>query len=262
MIAMEPSIYQYPAIFRRVHMESPGEIGSEVTFLKEVWRRHLRRPVRRVLDIACGDSPHGIALAREGISVAGVDRSSTMIAAGRRAAADAPIRFYRRSIERFRIPERPFDAAFLMSETFPIIAGNDALLAHLASVGRLLKRGGLYCVDIDCHKGVDVISKRTLWRRRKVKVGSTRVDVREYRRPISWCSGMHSIYELECAIHLPDGTTVTRDIVPVRYTVPGLLELAARASGCFKMIAAYADLSFTEAIEECYGRWLGVLKRV
>ena len=259
---MEPSIYEYPAIFRRVHMEKPSEIGAEVAFLRKVWRRHLKRPVRRVLDVACGDSPHGVALARAGVEVAGIDRSPTMIAKGRKEAGAAPIRFYRRSIERFRIPERLFDAAFFMSETFPIMTDNRALLSHLASVGRLLGRGGLYCVDIDRHDGVEVVAARKLWRQREVNAGGTRVDVREYHRPIEWSSGMHSIYELECTIHFPAGTLVTRDIVPVRYTLPCLLELAARASGYFTMVGCYADLSLTKPIEKCYGRWLGVLRRV
>jgi hypothetical protein len=185
-----------------------------------------------------------------------------MIAAGRKAPGAAPIRFYRRSIERFRLPERPFDAAFFMSETFPIMTDNRALLSHLVSVGRLLGRGGLYCVDIDRHDGVEVVSARKLWRRRKVVACGTRVDVREYHRPIAWSSGMHSIYELECTIHFPAGPVVTRDIVPVRYTLPSLLELAARACGYFTMVTCYADLSFTKPIEKCYGRWLGVLRRV
>jgi SAM-dependent methyltransferase len=259
---MEPSIYEYPAIFRRVHMEKPSEIGAEVAFMRKVWRRHLKRPVRRVLDVACGDSPHGLALARAGMEVAGIDRSPTMIAKGRKEAGLAPIRFYRRPIERFRIPERPFDAAFFMSETFPIMTDNRPLLSHLASVGRLLGRGGLYCVDIDRHDGVEVIAARKLWRQREVNADGTRVDVREYHRPIAWSSGMHSIYELECTIHFPAGTVVTRDIVPVRYTLPCLLELAARASGYFSLVGCYPDLSLTKPIEKCHGRWLGVLRRV
>src|ERR1700683_1913670 len=81
--AMEPSVYKFPSIFRRVHMEQPGEIVQETDFLQQVWRRHLKKPVRRVLDIASGDSPHGQILAREGARVVGVDRSPTMIAAGK-----------------------------------------------------------------------------------------------------------------------------------------------------------------------------------
>jgi SAM-dependent methyltransferase len=260
---MEPSIYEFPAIFRRVHLEAPGDIENEVRFMREVWRRHLKRPARRVLDIACGNSPHGRILARDGIEVVGIDRSPTMIAAGRTETRGlAGIRFHRRRIERFQLPERPLDAAFFMSETFPVIVSNTNLMYHFKSVAALTRRGGLYCVDIDRHDGVDLVKKRTLWRKRKVIADGVRVDVREYHRPIQWHQAMHSIYELECAIHFRDRTVVTRDLIPVRYTTPPLMELAARASGCFELIACYADLSFTTPIEECYGRWLAVLRRV
>jgi SAM-dependent methyltransferase len=259
---MERSIYEFPDIFRRVHMEQPGDIRDEVSFMREVWRRHLKRPVRRVLDIACGNSPHGQMLAREGIAVVGIDRSATMIATGKRESGGlGNLRFYRRAIEKFSIPERPFDAAYFMSETFPVMTLNRDLMSHLKSVARLLRRGGLYCIDIDRHDDVELLKARRLWRRRKVRVGSIKVDVREFHRPIKWHEAMHSIYELECTIRLPDETVVTRDIIPVRYTTPSLMELAARASGEFEMVAAYADLSFTTPIEHCFGRWLAVLRR-
>ncbi len=151
---MEPSIYQYPDVFRRAHLESPGEIPAEVVFLEQLWKRHRKRPTHRVLDIACGDSPHGRLLAGSGsgFEVVGIDRSPAMIAAGRRKAkAIANLRFYRRPIEKFTLPERRFDAAIFMSETFPVIVENVDLLSHLRSVGRALKRGGLYCIDIYSH---------------------------------------------------------------------------------------------------------------
>ena len=87
----ERSIYEFPDIFRAVHMEQPGEIAAEVDFLKRVWARHLKRRVRRVLDVASGNSPHGQLLAREGIAVTGIDRSPTMIAAGRIEAGQTPV---------------------------------------------------------------------------------------------------------------------------------------------------------------------------
>ena len=34
--------------------------------MRKVWRRHLKRPVRRVLDVACGDSPHGTCAGARG----------------------------------------------------------------------------------------------------------------------------------------------------------------------------------------------------
>jgi SAM-dependent methyltransferase len=260
---MDPSIYQFPDIFRRVHMEAPGDIEREVRFLQEVWRRHLKRPIRRVLDIACGNSPHGQILARTGIEVAGIDRSPTMIAAGRAEATGLKrLRFYRRRIEQFRIPEKSFDIAFFMSETFPIMTRNRDIITHLESVAALVKRGGLYCIDIDYQGGVELFVTRTLWRERTVEAGNAHVEVREYHCPIKWHEALHSIYELECTIHFSDRSVITRDLIPVRYITPPLMELTARASRKFEMLAAYADLSFTRPIAQCYGRWLAVLRRV
>ena len=45
---------------------------------------------------------------------------------------------------------------------------NAALMTHLKSVAATLKRGGLYCIDIDRHDGVDLVRRRSLWRERRV----------------------------------------------------------------------------------------------
>lgn len=258
---MEQSIYDFPAIFRRVHMEEPGEIKDEVEFLRRIWSRHLKRPVRRVLDVACGESPHGQLLADEGIAVAGVDRSASMLAEGR-AQSKGKISFYRRrTIEKFILPERPFDSAILMCETFPILAANSAVLSHLNSVARHLRRGGLYVVDIDRHGRIGPVLSRRLWRRRSVSFEGAVVHVREYNQPVDWCSELQSIYELECRLTKNGREIVTRDVIPVRHWIPASLELAAMASGVFELIACYSDLSFDVPIEQCYGRWFGVLRR-
>ncbi len=263
---MEPSVYEYPSIFRRVHMEKPGEIEEETEFLQKVWRRHLKKPVRRVLDIASGDSPHGQILARKGMRVVGIDRSPAMIAAGKKGAREvAGVSFYRREINKFAIPERPFEVAFFMSETFPVLISNQDLLSHLQSVGNLLQRGGLYCVDIDKMDRIRMVRDRKRWQRRKVRTPAATVEVTTYDRPFPWYSATQSIFELECRIKFrdrPDDAVTTRDIIPIRYTVPPLLELAAKASRMFEMIAAYADLSFSTPLEQCDRRWLGVLKKV
>ena len=259
---MEPSIYEFPNIFRHVHMERPGEIEHEAAFLREVWRRHYPRAVTRVLDIACGNSPHGQIFARDGIQAVGIDDSPAMLSAGRAESRRLDsIRFYRRKIERFTLPERPFDAAIFMCETFPVLTTNAALVSHFKAVAATLKRGGLFCIDVDRHDGVDLVKRRRLWRERKVKIGALRIDVREFHRPIKWFEPMHSIYELECTIRFPGRAVVTRDLIPVRYTTPPLIDLLARASGCFSLIACYPDLSFTRPLAQCDGRWFAVLKR-
>jgi len=51
-------------------MENPSEIGAEVAFMRKVWRRHLKRPVRRVLDVGPAVIHRmGWPLARTGMEV-------------------------------------------------------------------------------------------------------------------------------------------------------------------------------------------------
>ena len=256
------SIYDFPEIFRAVQFEAPGEIEAETAFLSQVWARHLRRPVRRVLDIACGTSPHGQLLAEQGVEVVGIDRSPVMIGLGRRqAGARANPRFYRRRVERFSLPEGNFDAAYLLSETFPILVENRDVISHLRSVARVLRPGGIYCVDIDRHDGIEHLRGRRPWRRREVRRDGVSVAVREFLRPIAWDAAAW-IYEVQCRIHFPGKKPVlTRDLIPVRYTVPKLLELAAAAAGVFKLIACYPDLSLGGSMAQCDRRWCGILRR-
>jgi hypothetical protein len=126
----------------------------------------------------------------------------------------------------------------------------------------MLKRGGLYCIDVDRQDGIELVNTRTLWRERAVETDDAHVEIREYHRPIQWHEGMQSIYELECSIHFHDRAVTTRDVIPVRYITPPVMELMALASRKFEMIAAYADLSFSHSIGQCHGRWLAVLRRV
>ncbi|MCI0546525.1 MAG: methyltransferase domain-containing protein, partial [Candidatus Rokubacteria bacterium] len=53
---------------------------QEVNFLVHCFRRYARRPVRTVLDIACGTGPHLIRLADRGYSMSGLDLSPENIA--------------------------------------------------------------------------------------------------------------------------------------------------------------------------------------
>jgi hypothetical protein len=56
-------------------------------------------------------------------------------------------------------------------------------------------------------------------------------------------TGMH--------IHFSDHSVTTRDIIPVRYTTPALMELTARASRKFELLAVYADFTFTRLVAQC-----------
>jgi SAM-dependent methyltransferase len=121
---------------------------GEVDFLVHCFRRHARRPVRRVLDIACGTGPHLIRLAERGYRMVGLDLSPRNIAflRGRLAAKGRRAELTVGDMTDFRL-KHPVDAALCMQDSQGHLLTNAQLLAHFQCVARSVRRGGLYIFD-------------------------------------------------------------------------------------------------------------------
>jgi SAM-dependent methyltransferase len=121
---------------------------GEVDFLVHCFGTYARHPVRSVLDIACGTGPHLIRLAERGYRMTGLDLSPENVAflgerlESRRLAADLRVG----DMTAFRLPE-PVDAAVCMQDSQGHLLTNEQLLAHLRSVARAVRSGGLYVFD-------------------------------------------------------------------------------------------------------------------
>ena len=117
---------------------------QEVDFLVHCFRRYATRPVRTVLDIACGTGPHLIRLAERGFRLSGLDLSPETIEflRERAAAKGFLVGLHVADMTRFRLP-RPVDAAICMQDSQGHLLTNEAILAHLRCVARGLKKGGL-----------------------------------------------------------------------------------------------------------------------
>jgi SAM-dependent methyltransferase len=121
---------------------------GEVDFLVHCFQRYARRPVRTVLDIACGTGPHLIRLVERGYALSGLDLSSKNIdflrerlsAKGERADLIVG------DMTDFRL-RRPIDAAICMQDSQGHLLTNEQLIAHLRCVTRSLRRGGVYVFD-------------------------------------------------------------------------------------------------------------------
>jgi SAM-dependent methyltransferase len=121
---------------------------GEVDFLVHCFERHARRPVRRVLDIACGTGPHLMRLASRGYRMSGLDLSRENIAflRERLAAAGHPGELVVGDMTDFRLA-KPVDAAICMQDSQGHLLTNEQILAHLRSVARAVRPGGLYVFD-------------------------------------------------------------------------------------------------------------------
>ncbi len=120
----------------------------EVDFLVHCFKRYSRRPIRRVVDIACGTGPHLIRLAERGYRMSGLDLSPESITFLRQrlAAKGHPGELVVGDMTDFRLKE-PVDAAVCMQDSQGHLLTNQQIIAHLRATARAVKKGGLYVFD-------------------------------------------------------------------------------------------------------------------
>jgi SAM-dependent methyltransferase len=121
---------------------------GEVDFLVHCFRRYATRPVRRVLDIACGTGPHLARLADRDYRMVGLDLSPRNIefVRERLAARGHEGEAIVADMTDFRLP-RPVDAAICMQDSQGHLLTNDEIIAHFRAVTRALGPGGIYVFD-------------------------------------------------------------------------------------------------------------------
>jgi SAM-dependent methyltransferase len=121
---------------------------GEVDFLVHCFKRYGRRPIRRVLDIACGTGPHLTRLADRGFAMAGLDLSpdNVRFLHERLAAKGQRAELVVGDMTNFRL-RQPVDAALCMQDSQGHLLTNEQLIAHLRAVAKSLRRGGLYIFD-------------------------------------------------------------------------------------------------------------------
>ena len=121
---------------------------GEVDFLDHCFKRFARRRVRSVVDIACGTGPHLVRLAERGYRMSGLDLSRRNIEflGERLAAKKLTAELVVGDMTNFRLAQ-PVDAAICMQDSQGHLLTNAQLLAHLRTVARNLRRGGVYVFD-------------------------------------------------------------------------------------------------------------------
>lgn len=110
----------------------------------------LKRPVRRVLDLACGTGSLTLELARRGYEMTGVDLSPEMLAAAEekcRVLENRP-RFFCEPMESLRLPGR-VDACVCCLDSVNYVLRPQKLARAFQRVWNCLEPGGLFLFDAD-----------------------------------------------------------------------------------------------------------------
>jgi SAM-dependent methyltransferase len=116
------------------------------------WERLARAQDGRVLELGCGTGRITIPVAKTGARLVGIDRSSPMLARGRQRLRRARLKnatLVRGDIRFLPFRPRPgFSLAMAPYGILQSLTREKDLLATIDSVHRVLRRGGLFVVDL------------------------------------------------------------------------------------------------------------------
>jgi len=134
-----PKYYEIAFSFR--------DIPAEVNVFEECFRRFSHIPVKSVLELGCGNSPHMEELAKRGYEYNGLDMSEAMLEYSREKAKllGGRINLIRGNMVDFAL-DTSVDFALVMLGSLFTTSTNE-LISHFESVARALKAGGLYFLD-------------------------------------------------------------------------------------------------------------------
>lgn len=140
-----PAAYEHPVYYDIAF--SFRNLTSEVDVFEECVRRYAKRPVRRLLELACGHAPHLEELAKRGYAYVGIDLNPEMLAHSREKAARLGVEaeIIEADMIDFDLSE-PVDFAYVMLGSL-YVKSTPELARHFDAVARAVQPGGLYLLD-------------------------------------------------------------------------------------------------------------------
>jgi SAM-dependent methyltransferase len=219
------------------------DISREVHFIFGEYARLNGRPLRSLLEIACGPGYHARAFAKEGVETFGLDLRPEMIDFARdRAKEDGvEVQWTAADMRGFTLPH-PVDAIITMYDSLDCLADNDDIVDHFRTVAANLTPGGIYLFELthprDC--SMHGYGKHVY----KGEKNGTKVEIR-------WAvndprhDAFTQVAEVETLLCVTeDGKeTVYRDRARERYLSPQELVALTKLTGGLKIINCYGDFA-------------------
>jgi SAM-dependent methyltransferase len=126
---------------------SHRDIPAEVDFIEQVIARYSQIPVRTILELASGNSPHIKELCGRGYSYVGLEFNERMVAYSKEKVARDHLRatIVQGDMTDFSLPSSVDCVLVLLSSFY--VQNDKQLDSHLKSVARVLRSGGIYILD-------------------------------------------------------------------------------------------------------------------
>lgn len=143
---MESQVYQHPLYYEIAYGFIDPAVSVEL--MQEFIENYSTAQVQSILEICCGPGLQLREFARRGYHGIGLDCSQEMLDyLGDRAREEKlEIELVRADMRDFRL-ESSVDFCYNMMGSIVYVESNEGMLAHLSSVARALKPGGLYLIE-------------------------------------------------------------------------------------------------------------------
>ena len=144
-MAPEPinaSWYDYPKYYDLAFL---SETLPEVEFIEAAFRKYCNFEARRLLEPACGTGRAVVELAKRGYELVGLDLNEPSLGYLRQRLAEQDLKadIFHGDMSDFEL-SKPVDGAYCLINSFRHLLTEEAALAHLRSVARSLRPGGVY----------------------------------------------------------------------------------------------------------------------
>lgn len=139
------SVYENPKYYEIAF--SYRDIPAEVDVFEECFKRFSRIPVKSVLELGCGNSPHMGELIKRGYHYNGLDLSKAMLEYSKQKASHigAEVNLIHGNMVDFSL-ETLVDFVYITLGSL-YVKNTSELMTHFNSVAVVLKKGGLYLLD-------------------------------------------------------------------------------------------------------------------
>ena len=220
----------------------PGT-SKELRFLERTFRTQATRPVRRVLDVACGGGRHVVGLAQRGYECVGQDLTPDRVnvAKARSKRVGVSVRLYQGDATRVQ-HDSEFDAVLSLYILF-LLASDEDVQKCVRQARRALRRGGVFVCNVfnPFSAGARTLG-RLIQRERQVeesRARGIRITETSQFRDIDPIHGWGWLSET-CVIEAPDGAHIFRDRERFRFfTYSDIHRLLVDAG--FQNVACHAD---------------------
>ena len=240
--------YSHRAHYEDLFIQRRGCVSEttkrELNFLEHAFRADATRPIKDVLDIACGSGRHVFELANRGYKCTGLDYTPerVKIAKDRAKREGISVKLLQGDATRLNY-ENEFDAALALYILF-LLPNDDDVLKCLGQIHRALRKGGILICNIGnpfyagkhwfslqtIYKGLNVVEERAPG----IRISEI-VRLRDF-------DPMHGVtwWDETNIVEAPDGVHIFRDLERLRlFTYWDLLHYL-QASG-FKEIKCYTN---------------------